>query len=431
MTQSRIHKEITLNSNPFIDIKDFDPLIEEIKDKKIVFLGESTHGTKEFYDWRTKISADLIREYGFNFIAVEGDWPPCQEINRLIQNKSQLGYLDTLKKFTRWPTWMWANAEMMFLIEWLRSHNSQSAKLVGFHGLDVYSIFDSIEEVIRQLNDVYPKFSKKIKKLYDCFGPYWQNERNYVCSIIQSSKTCESEATEALDQIFKFSRNNQNLFEAIQNAKVIKNAERYYRSMVHVEDNAWNIREWHMQETLEMLLNHYGPNSKGIVWGHNSHIGDYKGTDFRLSHQISLGGISRERLGVENVAIVGFTTYTGFVLASQSWKGEVAKLHISKARSFSLDHALHESVQNIGHGNYYLRLKSLNSESSLNDFRGHRAIGVVYQPEHENKTQYIPTNAVERYDYLVFFDQSHPLTPLGFKFDRTKMPETYPFGSFI
>lgn len=432
MAQSRITSEISSKANPFIDIKDFEPLLKKVKDKKVVFLGESTHGTKEFYDWRTKISAELIREHGFNFIAVEGDWPPCQEINRFIQNKSQLGYLETLKKFTRWPTWMWANAEMMMLIEWLRYFNDTIDKRhIGFHGLDVYSIFESIEEVIRQLHDIDPKFSKYIKKIYNCFDPFWQNERNYVCSIIQSSKTCEDEANKALEEILKFSRSNHYLFETIQNAKIIKNAERYYRSMVHVENNAWNIREWHMQETLEMLLRHYGTNSKGIVWAHNSHVGDHKGVDFDVNHHVSLGGISRERLGDDQVSLIGFTTFTGTVLASQSWNGNVSNLHISKARTASLDHALHESISQIGHDNFYLNLQNIGESSILEDYRGHRAIGVVYQPEHENKTQYIPTKVAKRYDFLVFIDNSHPLTPLNLSFDKGKMPETYPFGSFI
>ena len=327
---------------------------------------------------------------------------------------------------------MWANAEMMLLIEWLRFHNeSNSEHLIGFHGLDVYSIFESIEEVIRQLHDLDPKFSKVIKKIYTCFDPYWQNERNYVCSIIQSSKTCEAEAKYALEEITKFSNSRHYLFETIQNAKIIKNAERYYRSMVHVEDNAWNVREWHMQETLEMLLNHYGKNSKGIVWAHNSHIGDHKGIDFELNHQVSLGGISRERLGANNVALVGFTTYTGTVMASQSWKGEVSKLHITKARASSLDHVLHESIPEVGHDNFYVNLENIEENSSLRDFRGHRAIGVVYQPDHENKTQYIPTKVSERYDYLIYIDSSHPLTPVNLNFDKGKIPETYPFGSFI
>lgn len=432
MGQDQLSNEIVNRSVPFNDINDFSDLIDKIKDKKVVMLGESSHGTKEFYEWRTAISSELIKNYGFNFIAVEGDWPPCQEINRYIQNKNFLSTFEVLRKFNRWPTWMWANGEIALLMDFLKDYNSGVRKQIGFHGLDLYSLYESMDEIVRQLDDVDPKLSKKIRKYYACFDPYSKNEREYVKALLHADKGCLQEVKSALEEILKKSfHGEESFFDASQNARVVKNAEEYYRSLISFNDESWNIRDYHMLETLDMLLSHYGSNSKGIVWAHNTHIGDYKATDMLVQGQINIGGIARQKYGAENVSLVGFTTYTGTVTASHAWEGPTEVMKVPKAKLGSLESALHQNIPLVGHDNYYLTFENVDYLSPLNDYRGNRAIGVVYNPAHELRGSYVPTAVAKRYDAMVFIDQTHALLPLRLEFDHHKIPDTYPFGTRI
>jgi erythromycin esterase len=431
MNDLKLTREIIPHSVPFTDIQDLSPLIEKIKDKKVIMLGESTHGTREFYEWRSQLTRELIQRYGYQFIAVEGDWPPCQEVNRFIQNKNQMGSFDSLKAFSRWPTWLWANAETLYLMDWLKEWNDDKKTKVGFHGLDIYSLFESIDEVIRQFKDIDAKFSKKLKKYYCCFDPYWKNERAYARSLFHSPKGCKQMVTEAYEEVMKrFHHGPEVLFDATQNARVIKNAEKYYSSMT-LNDNSWNIRDHHMMETLNMLMEHYGPDAKGIVWEHNTHIGDYRATDMAAYGQVNLGGLARMAYGNDQVALIGFTTYNGHVLASPSWDGPIEVMPLIKAKAFSLEACLHNSIPYVGHDNYYLMLDELKNGSPLLEPIDHRAVGVIYHPEHELKSNYVPSVIGQRYDALIFLDKTKALTPLHLDFDKNLIPQTFPFGSRI
>ncbi|HXH29844.1 MAG TPA: erythromycin esterase family protein [Bacteriovoracaceae bacterium] len=422
-------REIVKHSVPFTRTSDFDPLIDRIKDKKIVMLGESSHGTHEFYEWRTKITEELIKKHGFSFIAVEGDWPPCQKVNDFIQNKTEKSAGEVLSNFSRWPTWMWANQEMLDLMEWLQDWNRSSETPVGFHGLDVYSLYDSMDEIKETLSEIDPRLAREVDKLYSCFHPYWNNEKAYARSLFQHPAGCEKEVSKALEKILhKTLEHRDQFFDVAQNARIIRNAEKYYHAMINGADS-WNIRDRHMMETLSQLLEHYGTGSKCIIWEHNTHIGDYHGTDMLINGQVCLGGLAREIIGAENVSLVGFTTYSGEVTASQTWEGPIEVLSVPKAKAGSIEHALHDAIPYVGHENFYVNLDHVEDYSPFLDYRGHRAIGVVYHPNVEQKSNYVPTKLARRYDALVFINQTEALRPLDIEFDDKKIPETFPFGS--
>jgi erythromycin esterase len=430
-------EELLNNSYPLFTENDLAPLIESVKDKKVVMLGESTHGTAEFYEWRRVISLELLRNHGFDFIAVEGDWPSCQYVCHYIQSDEEsLDPKKVLSTFTRWPTWMWANVEVLKLMNELRGINKEKSTKIGFHGLDVYSLMDSIDEVIKSLSEIDTELANQAKELYACFSSYQHDEIKYARSLFLMPEGCEEECVKALKKILAHKLNDKSkipiLFNAIQNAKIIKNAESYYRSMVSIEDKSWNVRDKHMMETLEMLLDYYGKGSKGIVWEHNTHIGDYRGTDMVLNGQVNIGGLAKQRLGDKNVSLIGFTTNQGEVIASHAWDGPVEIMSIPEARPQSLEQVIHSDiVPKLGSSNLFILLDDLEKSSALLDFKGHRAIGVVYHPSHDRRGHYVPTSLPKRYDAMVFFDKTKPLTPLNIGFDKHKFPESFPYGSRI
>lgn len=432
MGQRSMQDELPEISTSIADVSDYQNLIERVKNKKIVMLGESSHGTQEFYEHRRHISNELIRHHGFDFIAVEGDWPACQSVHHHISGKSLDSGLEAITRFSRWPTWMWGNTEMVDLMGDLKSWNEGAARRVGFYGLDVYSLYESMDEVVNQLNQIDPILALKAKHLYACFEPFKNDEKSYARSLFQFPEGCEQKVSKALESILEAHPDEQDrFFDIIQNARIVKTAERYYNTMISQDEVSWNVRDRHMMDTLDMLLDHYGPTSKGIVWAHNTHIGDYRATDMALHGQVNLGGLAREKHGAEQVSLIGFTTFIGQVTASHSWDGPTEVIDVPRAKSPSLEHALHQYATETGQPNFYLDFHLLEAGSSFNDFIGHRAIGVVYTPEHESAGNYVPSIPAQRYDALVFFDKTTALTPLNVAFEKYKIPETYPFGNRI
>lgn len=424
----KIFNDIKKLAQPMEDISD---LINEIKDKKVVMLGESSHGTSEYYQQRTRISLELIKNHGFQFIAVEGDWPPCQKVSAYIAEDDSSDATHVLRAFDRWPTWMWANTDVAQLLDEIKSTGLKP----GFHGLDVYSLIDSIDETVKSLHKIDPSLAKEVRVLYSCFGPFYLDEKEYARSLLQFPEGCRDEVISALEKTLRIKLTDASrepyLFDAIQNAKIIKNAERYYRAMVSLEDDSWNVRDHHMMETLEMLFEHYGENAKGIVWEHNTHIGDYRATDMELYGHINIGGLAREAFGKENVALIGFGSYEGTVIASHAWDGPIQTLEVPRARNETIEHYCHEVCKSIGLSEFFMSFSETEEHSALNEFYGHRAIGVVYDPEHERRGNYVPTKLSQRYDAFIFIDETHALTPLHVGFDPRKFPESYPYGSRI
>lgn len=423
------------HARPLREPKNLAPLIDRIKDCRLVMLGESSHGTHEFYEWRRMISEWLIVKHGFTFIAVEGDWPDCRWIDRSISGENPESARTTLERFRRWPTWMWANTEVIRLVEWLKSHNSRLplAKRVSFHGMDVYSLFDSIDEVVRQLEKINPFLARRARVRYSCFDPHDRDEKSYVRSLFQLPEGCEDQVVQALRDMIelKLSRDSANpkpLLDIEQNARVIRNAESYYRSMVRANDHSWNVRDQHMMETLETLLRHHGPGSRGIVWAHNTHIGDYRATDMAREGLINVGGLARERLGEDQVALVGFGTHDGTVIASRAWDGPIESLEVPAARTGSAESAFHRVAQRLECQAFFTLMTPELRQSPLNDERGHRAIGVVYQPHYESRGNYVPTRLAERYDAFIHIDRTQALSPLIQGFEGHDLPETWPAG---
>lgn len=434
MNSTDFAKEITKNASMLRNIDDLDRLINSVKDKKVVMLGESSHGTKEFYEWRAAISKELILNHGFNFIAVEGDWPPCQEVSKFIQNKTQLDAEKTLAYFSRWPTWMWANREVQTLIEWLQENSSKLKKAVGFHGLDVYSLYESMDKVIEELDSIDRSLALAASSYYSCFDSYRHDEKAYARSLMRLPEGCKKQVLKVLNDSLNYklsNPDNEDIFDVVQNAKIVCNAENYYRAMVLGEEDSWNVRDHHMMDTLTMLMDHYGPDAKGIVWEHNTHIGDYRATDMMRNGQVNIGGLAREEFGNENVALVGFTTYKGTVIASSAWDGAIKIMPVPEAKEGSVESEMHKASADIGYPDYYVLLNNVAPDSPLAEPRGQRAIGVVYHPPSEHRGNYVPTILSKRYDVMVFIDQTTALNPLEIKADKEKIPETYPFGTHV
>ena len=300
-----------------------DQLIDRIGNKRIVMLGEGSHGTHEYYTWRNYITKKLISQKGFDFIAVEGDWPDCYNINCYVKGSGDLENASSvLKKFDRWPTWMWSNWEIAAVAEWLRSHNKIAAKEAGFYGLDVYSLWESLDVVKSFLEKQAPEELERIRETFSCFEPYKGDETSYAYATRLVPELCENEVLALLQQIQQKVTGNllqeEHIFSAEQNAIIAVNAEKYYRSMVSSDANSWNIRDSHMQETLDRLLDFHGPESKAIVWAHNTHIGDASATDMADEGMFNIGELARAKYK-DDVYLVGFGSYSGSVIAGKSW----------------------------------------------------------------------------------------------------------------
>jgi erythromycin esterase-like protein len=413
---------------------DLDPLLERIGDARFVLLGEASHGTADYYAWRARLSQRLIREHGFSFIAVEGDWPDCSRVNRWVKGAGggPGGAREVLDEFRRWPTWMWANTDIVRLMEWLRGHNASvpAAQRVGFHGLDVYSLWESLEAIIGWLQVRDPDALPAALRAFRCFEPYGEDVQEYALATRMAPETCEDEVVALLAELRRWapehrSEDPEGAFEAEQNAWVLRNAEAYYRAMVRGGPGSWNIRDRHMAATLERLVRHYGPGCKAIVWEHNTHVGDARATDMAAEGLLNVGQLVRQAHGARDVVLVGFGSHHGRVIAGREWGAPMESLPVPPAREGSWEHVLHEASD----AGRALLLSPANSSSELLLPRGHRAIGVVYHPERERFGNYVPTVLTQRYDAFIFLDETRALQPLGVPgSDEGEVPETWPWG---
>lgn len=424
---------IRQHAHPFKKPADLEPLFDRIGDAKIVMLGEASHGTHEYYTWRSQISKKLIEEKGFQFIAVEGDWPDCYRLNRFIKGYDT-GYenaAEVLHGFNRWPTWMWANWETVALAEWLKKRNDglPAAKKTGFYGLDMYSLWESMDYIIEYLNKTDPSALQVAENAYRCFEPYRNDESSYARASAFVPKRCEAEVIAMLKEIRQklpeYNSDHENVFSAEQNAVIAVNAEKYYRSMIHGGPNSWNIRDTHMANTLDRLLSFHGKNAKAIVWQHNTHIGDARATDMALDGMWNTGELARTHYQNKQVVLVGFGSYQGTVMAGERWGAPMQILEMPKAREHSWEYLLHQA----GAEDKLLIMNDFSGDPLLTkNYIGHRAIGVVYNPLYERRGNYVPTIIPARYDAFIFLDKTKALHPLHIKPDGHQVPETYPFG---
>jgi erythromycin esterase-like protein len=402
----------------FETTEDLDPIIEAIGDAKIVLLGEASHGTSEFYTVRAELSKRLIEEKGFTLIAVEGDWPSTQQVNRYIKGytEEEKDVHSVLKSFNRWPTWMWSNEEIAEFVSWLKVHNEQkeASQKVGFYGIDVYSLWESINEVITYLSKTKPDSMELelAKKAFSCFEPYNRHPESYAMSSVNLSQACVDEVSKLLTSIRSHEENYKDPQELDLNLKinatVVQNAEEYYRAMVQSDDLSWNVRDEHMVETINEILDYHGNDAKIIIWEHNTHIGDASATDMEAAGMINVGQILRQQNRKENVYTVGFGTNSGTVIAADEWGIAYKQIDVPPAMKDSWEAALH----NTGAFNKLLIFNEENRHL-FNDWIGHRAIGVVYNPEYEAYGNYVPSKIGSRYDAFIYIDQTKSLSPLN------------------
>jgi len=425
--------DIRSTARPLRGAADLSPLMQRIGGARCALLGEASHGTREYYLWRAEISKRLITEAGFSLIAVEGDWPDCYRLNRYVKGLPGAGESarDVLHAFDRWPTWMWANEEIVELAEWLRRHNDGLPResRVGFYGLDVYSLWNSLYEILGYLRKKDGKALEAARRAFRCFEPYGEDVQEYARATRFVPESCEDEAVEllraALSRAGGAGDDPEDRFAFEQNALVLKNAEAYYRAMVQSGPESWNVRDRHMDETLARLLEFFGPKSRAVVWEHNTHIGDARYTDMADDGMVNIGQLARERFGEDGVVLVGFGSHRGTVIAGDEWEAPMERMTVPPAREGSWEDLLHEAC---GGDRLLLFDRPPNTEAWF-DRRGHRAIGVVYHPEYERYGNYVPTVLPRRYDAFLYLDRTEALRPLHFpaKVDG-EAPGTYPSG---
>lgn len=434
-TAEKLAQHIAGRGAPLHDDADLDPLLELIGDAQLVLLGEASHGTSEYYTWRARLSRRLIEDHGFSFIAVEGDWPDCYAINRYVQDYDDSGdsALDVLQRFKRWPTWMWANWEVAALAEWLRRHNEglPQQRRAGFYGLDVYSLWESMTEVMDYLESYDAESLDAARRAFVCFEPYGQDVQAYARATALVPKDCEDEVVDLLTEVRRrvreFPGDPHADFSAEQNAHVLAEAEHYYRTMVGGGGDSWNVRDYHMADTLDRLLAHYeetwdGP-PRAIVWQHNTHIGDARYTDMADNGMVNVGQLARERHAEDGVVLVGFASYQGSVIAGAQWGAPMRRMRVPRAEPGSWEAVLHEALD----GDRLLLMNELRDAPAAEEWRGHRAIGVVYHPEYEYGN-YVPSVLPKRYDALLYIDESEALHPLHLEPRGDRPPQLYPWG---
>jgi len=413
---------------------DLQPLFDKVGDSRIVMLGEASHGTHEFHTWRAHITRRLIQEKGFQFIAVEGDWPDCYRLNRFIKglDEKDKSAFKVLQAFNRWPTWMWANWEMVALADWLYEFNKSDPlnKRVGFYGLDVYSLWESMESIIRYLEKTDPGALTTAMEAFRCFERYQKDEgRGYARASQFVPELCQQEVVELLKEIqsksILYNSDPENVFSVEQNARIAVNAEQYYRAMIKGGPHSWNLRDRHMADTLDDLLEYHGKDTKVIVWAHNTHIGDARATDMAADGMLNLGELARIKYGEPNVVLVGFGSYKGSVIAGKNWGAPMQALNLPDAAIGSWEYLLHKA----GNQNQLLLMEDFISNDTLLEHPiGHRAVGVVYNPQYEAYGNYVPSILPLRYDVFIHLDQTRALHPLHVDTAAAQMPETYPFG---
>jgi protein-L-isoaspartate(D-aspartate) O-methyltransferase len=418
---------------PPLDDPDFARGFDRYAERRVVLLGEASHGTTEFYQTRAAITRRLIERHGFTIVAVEADWPDVAALDRYVRHRPARPGAEP--PFQRFPTWMWRNTDVATFVEWMRGHNDGVARperRAGFYGLDIYSMRASIAAVLAYLEDVDPAAARIARERYGCLTP-WQNEyATYGRAVLtESHRKCEAEVIEQCRDLLRreldyAAEDGAGFLDAAQNARLIASAERYYRIMYYGGAESWNLRDTHMFETLEHLLDAHGPEAKAVVWAHNSHIGDARHTDMgQVRGELNIGQLCRERLGEESVALIGFGTHTGAVAAATDWDGDMEVKRVRPSHRDSYERIFHES----GVGRFLLHVgEDGAARRGLLEARLERYIGVIYRPETELRSHYGEACLPKQFDAWVWFDETKAVTPIDRRQGRQGVPDTYPFG---
>ena len=414
-----------------IDDVPLGSLLDRIGDARVVLLGESTHGTSEFYRMRARITRELILRCGFRMVAIEADWPDAAAVDRHVRARPRERWWIP---FSRFPTWMWRNQETHELVEWLYHYNREvrdPALQVSFHGLDLYSLHTSASEVITYLDRVDPAAAAVARQRYGCLTPWQGDPAAYgKAALVERLASCEAPVVTMLTDLLRRrleggAGDGDELFDATQNARLVAGAERYYRVMYYGAVESWNLRDRHMFDTLLATLEHRGPDARMVVWAHNSHAGDAAATAMGARGEYNVGHLCRRQFG-DQVCLVGFGTDRGTVAAASDWGGPMETMAVQPSHSASYERLCHDS----GIPAFLLHLRDPVREALRHELlpaRLERAIGVVYRPESELASHYFQAVLPAQFDEYVWFDETHAVEPLG-RARARGLPDTYPFG---
>lgn len=419
---------------------DYDALLDLVGNARFVLLGEATHGTHEFYAERARITRRLIEEKGFTAVAVEADWPDAYRVNRYVRGQGQDPDARTaLSGFERFPAWMWRNTAVLEFVEWLHGHNASAGTGAGFYGLDLYSLYTSIHEVLGYLDRVDPAAARAARRRYACFDHYDRDSQQYgYAASFGMSESCEQGVMAALHDLqqrgFDYMQGDgidaeDAYFCAQQNARLVKNAEEYYRTMFRGRVSSWNLRDSHMAETLDALARHLSRDGKPariVVWEHNSHIGDARATEIGRMGEWNVGELARKAYG-QDTCLIGFSTYEGRVTAASEWDGPAEHKHVRPGLAGSYEHLLHST----GLGDFYVPLRDPGpARDALMEGRLERAIGVLYLPRTERQSHYFMAQLPRQFDAVIHFDRTTAVVPLDptSGWHSSEPPETYPQG---
>ena len=421
---------------PLSDIEEADlgPLLERMGDAQVVLLGEATHGTSEFYRMRARITRELVANHGFRIVAAEADWPDAARVDQYVRGAEPGPQPpDGWSAFSRFPTWMWRNREFRELVDWLHAYNAERPRddRAGFYGLDLYSLYRSIDSVLSYLDRTDPETARIARSRYGCLSPWERDPAVYGRAALSGQyRSCESEVVEMLQELLErqiefASRDGEHFLDAVQNARVVANAERYYRVMYYGSNESWNLRDSHMFDTLRMLLAFHGPDARAVVWEHNSHIGNAAATEMGARGQHNVGQLAREHFG-DDAFLVGFGTNDGTVAAASDWDGPLEIKDVRPAHRESYERLFHEAGLEAG----LLHLRDPVREEVREELvppRLERAIGVIYRPETELQSHYFQASLPRQFDEYVWFDRTQAVHPLSGP-ELEGVPETYPFG---
>jgi erythromycin esterase-like protein len=421
---------------------DYDALLEMVGDARLVLLGEASHGTHEFYRERARITRRLIEEKGFTAIAVEADWPDAYRVNRYVRGASDDADADeALSGFKRFPTWMWRNTDVVELTEWMAGYNAAlpaDRPRVGFYGMDLYSLFTSIDAVIEYLDDVDPQAAQRARFRYACFEHFGEDTQAYgYAAEFGLTQPCEDQAVQQLLELQRRAAElsqrdgripEDEYFYAEQNARLVINAEEYYRTMFRGRVSSWNLRDQHMVETLAALLEHFegkGIPAKLVVWAHNSHLGDARATELGEAGEWNVGQLVRQRWGDEAL-LVGFTTHHGTVTAASEWDRPAERKRVRPGLAGSYEALFH----GVGETSFLLPLRGAEIAEPLRPSRLERAIGVIYMPQTERLSHYFHASLPEQFDAVIHWDETRAVHPLERtpEWESAEPPETYPVG---
>jgi len=416
---------------PSIESVDLGGLLSRIGDSRLVLLGEASHGTAEFYEMRARITRELIEKKGFHFVAVEADWPDAAQIDHFVRETRKEPTQELT--FSRFPTWMWANRQVANFVQWLRHHNRQADtgdQAVGFFGLDLYSLYSSINAIIGYLEQVDTEAAAVARERYGCLTPWEKDPATYGrVALTRQQLSCEQDVVAMLNMLMQkrleySAHDGRRFLDAVSNARLVKNAEHFYRSMYDGSVKSWNLRDQHMFDTLESLLDFHGPDSKAIVWAHNSHLGNAEATEMGSRGEINVGSLCRQRFG-ETAYLIGFGTHQGTVAAASDWGAPMEVKNIVPSTPDSYERLCHDAGLNA----FFLPLRhgEKNLVKELQRPRLERAIGVIYRPETEIASHYFIASLSRQFDEYIWFDKTRAVDALGPEAGKG-MPETFPFG---